>query len=158
MLGTMLQELSDVVDSFRERGIDYALCGGLAVAVHGHVRATKDIDLLVREPQIADALDVLRTLGYDIVAGPIQFQAGTSREQRLYRASRTGGPELLTVDLLVVTPILEDVWLGREVLDWGGRELRAVSLAGLTRMKLMAGRRQDLADLENLGVEVPDDV
>ena len=31
-----------------EAGVDYALCGGLAVAAHGAPRATRDIDLLGR--------------------------------------------------------------------------------------------------------------
>ena len=61
---------------------------------------------------------------------------------------------MLTVDLLLVTPVLEDVWASREVFEWEGRRVTVVSLAGLTKMKRMAGRDQDLADLENLGVEV----
>ena len=30
-------------------GVDYALCGALALAIHGAPRATKDIDLIARE-------------------------------------------------------------------------------------------------------------
>ena len=36
-------------------GVDYALAGGLAVAVWGAPRATKDIDLLVRPDQVVAA-------------------------------------------------------------------------------------------------------
>ncbi|HEU4419167.1 MAG TPA: hypothetical protein VFT55_09530 [Planctomycetota bacterium] len=32
---------------FEELGIPYAICGGLAVFVHGHERMTKDVDVLV---------------------------------------------------------------------------------------------------------------
>lgn len=32
-----------------ELGIDYAICGGLAVSAHGHRRTTSDIDILVTE-------------------------------------------------------------------------------------------------------------
>jgi hypothetical protein len=35
-------ELLKIVVSLDKAGIDYALCGGLAVAVHGHPRMTKD--------------------------------------------------------------------------------------------------------------------
>ncbi|MFQ5504678.1 MAG: hypothetical protein ACE5F1_07780 [Planctomycetota bacterium] len=31
----------------RELGIPYAICGGLAVAAHGHVRVTQDVDILL---------------------------------------------------------------------------------------------------------------
>ena len=40
-------ELAAIVAALDEAGIPYALCGGLAVAVHGHARATQYIDLLV---------------------------------------------------------------------------------------------------------------
>lgn len=39
-------ELLKIVRSLDQAGIDYALNGGLAVAVHGYVRATKDIEAL----------------------------------------------------------------------------------------------------------------
>ena len=59
--------------------------------------------------------------------------------------------------LLVVTPILEDVWESRQVFSWMNKEVSVVSLEWLTKMKLMAGRHQDLADLENLGIALDDE-
>ena len=43
----LVAELQSIARAFDRDGVEFALCGGLAVAVHGHVRATKDIDLLV---------------------------------------------------------------------------------------------------------------
>ena len=40
-------ELFLIVETLERGGVEYALCGGMAVAVHGYVRATKDIDLLI---------------------------------------------------------------------------------------------------------------
>ena len=44
----LYEEFLGLVEGLDQRSIDYALCGGLAVAVHGSPRSTIDIDLLVR--------------------------------------------------------------------------------------------------------------
>ncbi|HEX2639242.1 MAG TPA: hypothetical protein VHL50_01665 [Pyrinomonadaceae bacterium] len=38
-MSPLIEELRQLVAVFNERGIDFALCGGLAVAAHGLVRA-----------------------------------------------------------------------------------------------------------------------
>ena len=43
----LFRELTSLLSALDEEGIDYALCGGLAMAVHGYPRATVDIDLLI---------------------------------------------------------------------------------------------------------------
>lgn len=75
---------------------------------------------------------------------------GTSQETHLFRVSRADGAERVTLDLLLVTPILEEVWSDREVIDLEGQSLRLVSRAGLIKMKQLAGRPQNLADIEAL--------
>lgn len=54
-------ELLLITNTLSAARIDYALCGGVAVAVHGYPRATRDIDLLIREEDLAD----LQALGLD---------------------------------------------------------------------------------------------
>ena len=51
----LIAELEQLVDALHADAAEYALCGGLALAVHGHPRATKDIDLLVRAEAVLDA-------------------------------------------------------------------------------------------------------
>jgi predicted nucleotidyltransferase len=151
---SLIEDFRALVTTLERRGIDYAACGGMAVIIHGHVRATTDIDLLVLEPDKDRILNVLAELGFTFVAGPIPFDSGTDRARILFRASRIDGADVLTVDLLLVTPVLEGAWRSRQEFEWDGDRVRVVSLEGLTSMKLLAGRHQDLADLENLGVEV----
>ena len=43
----ILEELRAVTASLDQEGIDYALCGGLAMAVYDLPRATLGIDLLI---------------------------------------------------------------------------------------------------------------
>ena len=53
-------ELRRIVGALDGDEIDYALCGGVALAIHGIPRATLDVDLLVRA---ADVDRVRRALG-----------------------------------------------------------------------------------------------
>jgi hypothetical protein len=51
---TIYDELTGILQSLEGASIDYALVGGLAVAVWGAPRATKDIDLIIqRQPDPA---------------------------------------------------------------------------------------------------------
>lgn len=57
------RQLEQVVGAFTEAGLPFALIGGLALAPHGVVRATQDIDLLVDSSQADPADRVLIRLG-----------------------------------------------------------------------------------------------
>ena len=142
-----------VIDALRKAGVDYALCGGLAVAVHGYPRATKDMDLLIREADLDRIRKSLEPVGYTVEAGIIPFDIGKPTERRVFRVSKIEGSELMTVDLILVSGFLEEVWSDREKHDLEGSELGVVSLKGLRTMKSIAGRPQDLADLAQLGSE-----
>lgn len=40
-------EFLGVLDALTGAGLDHAVCGGFAVAIHGYPRLTQDIDLLI---------------------------------------------------------------------------------------------------------------
>ena len=143
-------ELLKIVRCLNDANIDYGLVGGLAVAVHGYVRATKDIDILIRHSALAEARNALAPIGYDLDAGIFKFDQGTEKETQLFRVSRADGPTLTTLDLMLVTPILEEVWNAREAVKAYDTEIKVVSKAALIKMKELAGRYQDLADIESL--------
>ncbi|MDP3233040.1 MAG: hypothetical protein Q8S33_20575 [Myxococcales bacterium] len=46
----LFDEFGRIIDVLNANGVEYAVCGGVAVNLLGHVRATRDIDLLVRKP------------------------------------------------------------------------------------------------------------
>jgi hypothetical protein len=144
------EELFLIVDTLDRGGVEYALCGGMAVAVYGYVRATKDIDLLIRAEDLDTAERVLAEVGYDLTSGILPFDTGLPTERRVFRVNKAEGRDFLTLDLILVSPFLQDVWATREQHLVEGRRLQVVSLAGLTKMKRVAGRPQDLADLHYL--------
>lgn len=147
------QELFAVLDALTAARIEHAICGGFAVAIHGYPRLTKDIDLLIQQPDLERARTSLATLGYTLDAGLLTFAAGTSGERRLGRVSKTIGSDLITVDLLLVEPLFGEVWRGREQHQLPGRTVTVISRAGLARMKRAAGRPRDLDDLQQLGID-----
>lgn len=151
----LYEELGKIVDAFTEASLDYAVCGGVAVAFHGYPRFTKDIDVLMREADVPRSLDLLDRIGYTERSGKIPFE-----KYDLYRTSKVEGADVLTVDLIAVSSALQEAWEQRMLFAWEGRTLRVVSGEGLAAMKRMAGRSQDLLDLEKLGFadESTDDI
>ncbi|MGM0490950.1 MAG: nucleotidyl transferase AbiEii/AbiGii toxin family protein [Planctomycetota bacterium] len=143
-------ELFSVLDALDAEGIPYALCGGLALAVHGCPRFTKDIDLLVQEKDMRRLEATVRRLGFDVPSGWIVFGRGTAREQRLYRIVKAEDDRHLALDLVMVTETQRRNWDTRQTLDLGDRRIVAVSREGLIRMKRNTGRTQDQADVEGL--------
>ena len=55
-------ELQSLVAAFDENHIDYALCGGMAMAVHGHLRMTIDIDLLILSESLDSVFAIAKSL------------------------------------------------------------------------------------------------
>lgn len=144
----LYEELRAVAAAFEAADLDHAFCGGVALAVHGHPRATTDLDVLMLEASVEEAKRLLAAIGYRLEAAPMEFTSGI----RVHRVSRVEGADLMTVDILVAAGVLDGPWEGRERIPWGDGAMRVVSRDGLIAMKRLAGRAQDLADLEALGV------
>jgi hypothetical protein len=148
----LIAELENLIDAFDRDGIEYALCGGIALGVHGYVRATQDIDMLVPSEQLDRALATAKGAGFDVPARKIVFGLKTGRPREIHRVSKLD-PEtsdLLPLDLMVVAHEYAEVWNARMKVAWRQRNLAVVSRDGLATMKRLAGRPQDLADLAKL--------
>ena len=142
----LFDELTSLAGALERAGIEYALAGGLAVAVWGVPRATQDIDLLVRGEALPAALEVTHRLGFVTRALPMRFDDG----MEVQRVSKTDGNELLVLDLILVNANFESVWGTRQRLPIEGGGIWVVSRDGLIQMKVAAGRPQDLADVHRL--------
>jgi len=148
------QELRAIVAALNAEGVDYALCGGLALAVHAEPRATKDIDLLVHPDDLARIMVILRALGYRIEAAPMEFSSGLE----MRRVSKIEQEEVFTLDLVMVNRLLQEIWETRQQVKLTDQPLWVVSKTGLIAMKEIAGRPQDLVDILSLrGGESDDD-
>ncbi len=145
------EELLELVSELERENISYALCGGLALAVYDVIRATVDIDLLVLTQDLDNALETAQKLGFDFLAIPMFFAQG---KVQIHRASKidseTDFP--LSIDFLLVTEELRDVWTARRRIELEGRKAWVVSRDGLIRLKMLRGSAQDMDDIQKLGV------
>ncbi len=140
------QELKDIVSALESRKIDYALCGGVALAIHGAPRATQDIDLLVLPADVDRLREAARACGFTFESLPMDFSSGVTVQR--FTKLVEGQPFML--DALFVTGPLETVWAGRQVAEFEGGTVRVVSREGLISLKLAAGRPQDLVDVQRI--------
>jgi hypothetical protein len=92
---------------------------------------------------------VARAAGYRIEAGPMILRGGAVEMHRLSKPDPERG-DLLSLDLLVVTPALAAVWETRERVDWEHGSLPVVSRRGLVAMKRLRGSGQDEDDIRAL--------
>jgi hypothetical protein len=146
----LVDELHAITAALTAAGIRYAVCGGVAVTLHGATRSTKDIDLLVSPNDVQRTLEVVRPLGYVFAALPMTFDEGTERERHVQRVSKIEGSEHLLLDLLIADAAFEGALDDRVEVQLPLGPMAVVSRAVLVRMKRLAGRAQDLADLEKL--------
>jgi hypothetical protein len=62
--GKVYETLQRLARNLPNAGIDYALIGGMALAIHGYVRLTQDVDLLMNEAGLAQFQRMLVGRGY----------------------------------------------------------------------------------------------
>ena len=86
----LLRALERLVGVLNERKTDYALIGGLGVAVRGPVRATRDIDMVLSIPQVEfpRLLESLADQGFQL---DVYSAIRTWNEQHLLEFA-SGGP------------------------------------------------------------------
>jgi hypothetical protein len=146
----LVDELHAIAAAFVGAGIRYAICGGLAVTMHGAPRMTKDIDILVDPEDLPRAVETVRPLGYMFAALPMVFDEGSVRERHVQRISKIVGGDHLVLDLLLAKASLARFLDGRVEVVLPEGVLAVVSREALLAMKRLAGRRQDQADIEKL--------
>jgi hypothetical protein len=95
----LVDELHAVVAALRGGGIVHAVCGGVAVTIHGATRSTKDIDIVVRRADVDRVLEIVRPLGYTYAALPMAFDLGTARQRHVKRMKRLAGRNLDLADI-----------------------------------------------------------
>lgn len=144
--------------------VEHIIIGGLAVSAHGHVRPSKDLDIvpnpsrenLVRLTEALADANAADSRAADL--DPSEFPMSALRIDDLLQ----GGNFCVVTDLGDIDVFqwvsgieAENLYaeLDRDALPGSveGIPVRVCSLTHLRAMKRAAGRAQDLADLERLG-------
>lgn len=141
-------ELRQLVLRLNAEEVPYALCGALALAVHGYPRATLDIDLLALAGSGERIRRCAHECGFTLKAAPMQFADGKVWIERWSKVF-PGEEDILMLDVLSLAPEVEQT-MEFESVEWQGTSLVAVTRESLSRLKMLRGSTQDLADVEKL--------
>ncbi len=140
-------DFKEFIQSLNDNAVRYLVVGGYAVALHGHPRYTKDIDIWVDlERGNAERLvQAIRQFGFDSLGLKAEdFLEPDQIIQLGYPPSR--------IDLITSLPGVEfDACLEARVeVIMDEVKVNFIDLENLRKNKKASGRLQDLADLENL--------
>jgi len=148
----MNRDFRDLLAEFNAHGVDFLIVGAHALAAHGHIRATKDLDVWIRaEPGNARrVLLALKSFG-----APLQDLTETD----LVQPGLTFQIGVAPVRVDVVTSIdgvtFSEAWPARFQTAFGDQPVAVLSRRHLIRNKRATGRTQDLADAEWLEAASP---
>ena len=143
----MNRDFRDLLAEFNARQVEFLLVGAHALAAHGHVRATRDLDIWVRpSPENANrVLEAVRAFGAplhdltekDLATPGVIFQIGV---------------EPIRIDVLTVIDGVQfdEAWAERMISQYGDQPVGVLSREHLMKNKLTVARTQDLADVEAL--------
>jgi predicted nucleotidyltransferase len=143
------QDYTDLLHELLDAGAEFVVVGGWAVAVHGHGRATDDLDLLVR-PTLENAVRVYEAL--QRYGAPLAAHGVTAD---LFATERYGyriGVKPILIEILTTVSGIDFDEANRDriVVNIAGRAVPFIGRSALLANKRAAGRAKDLADIEAL--------
>jgi hypothetical protein len=142
-------DFRDLLIELADAGAEFVLVGGHAVAFHGHPRATKDMDILIRA-DTSNAERVYRALA--AFGAPLEtFQVGAADFATYDGVLQVGLPPRRVDILNRADGITYDEAIAeRASFTLEGRTIQVIGRAALLKNKRAAGRTQDIADIEAL--------
>jgi hypothetical protein len=141
------QDFKEFIQLLNDNQVNYLVIGGYAVAIHGHPRYTKDIDIWIEisEENSQKIITALTEFGFGSLGLTAQdFQEPHQIIQLGYPPNRIDlitspdGIDFQTCYDSKIEVMLDDI------------AVKFIDLDNLKKNKLASGRLQDLADLENL--------
>jgi hypothetical protein len=142
------KDFEELFHILNARSVDYVIVGGYAVAFHGYVRATKDIDVLFRNTpgNIENLIGALSDFGLtgEHIKRPLFSEAGS--------IIRLGvSPVMLELINAVSGLTFDQIWECRVKGLYGDASVFYISREHLLVNKRASGRPRDLLDIEELG-------
>jgi hypothetical protein len=140
-------DFKELLLAFNAHNVEYLIVGAHALAAHGHVRATKDLDLWV-QPETTNAQKVIQALS-DFGAPLSGLTADDlSRKGTIFQIG------LPPIRIDIITNIdgveFEEAWPDRLETLFGGVPAFVISRHHLIINKKNSARLQDLADVQQL--------
>jgi hypothetical protein len=143
----MNQDFLDLLGALSDAEVRFLIVGGYAVGVHGHPRATKDLDVWVEaSPENAARLMAALRAFVAPIGGLTEADFATPGTGFMM------GRPPSRIDILTQIAGLEfgSAWGRRITRMFDGRACPVISIEDLITNKRAAGRPQDLADVDEL--------
>lgn len=137
----------EFIQSLSVNQVRYLIVGGYAVALHGHPRYTKDMDVWI-EASLENATKIVKALEH-FGFGSLGLKEGDFLVPQ--QVIQLGHPPN-RVDILnnIAGVDFAHCYASRVAVDLDGLTVDFIDLDNLKKNKRATGRTQDLADLENL--------
>ncbi|HMI90240.1 MAG TPA: nucleotidyltransferase [Polyangiales bacterium] len=143
----MHQDFKDLLSEFNAHGVEYLVVGAHALAAHGHVRATKDMDVWVRPTRdnAQRVMSALAAFGAPAHGASIEDFSGPDFVLQI-------GVQPIRIDVLTsITGVtFDEAWPARLRATFDGAPVGVLSKEHLIQNKSATGRPQDLADVDFL--------
>jgi hypothetical protein len=150
-----------ILSALERANARYIVVGGFAVILHGHLRATADLDLVIdlSSDNCQRALQALSAVGLrprlpvamQQFADPVVRRDWVLHRNMLVFQLWDPANELRTVDVFVQEPMdFETMWAESVNKSIHGDNIRIASIPHLIEMKRKAGRARDLDDIAAL--------
>ncbi len=141
------QDFKEFIQLLNENQVKYLVIGGYAVAIHGHPRYTKDIDIWIEisDDNANKLVTTLTQFGFESLGVTTQdFQTANQIIQLGYPPNR--------IDLITNPDGIDfqTCYDSKIEVNLNDVPVKFINLDNLKKNKLASGRLQDLADLENL--------
>lgn len=148
-MNELFDDFRDLLVELHDAGAEFVVVGGHAVAFHGHPRATKDLDVLVR-PSPENAERVYRALA-SFGAPPEAFEVGVDDFASYDGILQIGLPPR-RIDIINRASGIsfDEAVAAGECFEVVGRSVLVIGREALLKNKRASGRPQDLADVAAL--------
>lgn len=140
-------DLREFVELLNSKNVEYVIVGGHAVALHGFVRFTGDIDFFVRRTveNAARILDALAEFGFGDVG--LDEEALVGEDSVIQLGHPPNRIDLLTS---ISAVSFDEAWESRISGELDGLAVSYLARDLLLRNKRASGRAKDMADVEEL--------
>jgi predicted nucleotidyltransferase len=141
------QDFKEFLQSLNDHSIKYLLIGGYAVAYHGYIRNTADIDVWIAgsPDNIQSIIVALQVFGFPADDRTAQALSDPRNIIRMGNAP-------LRIEVFTAIPGVDfpTCYAQRIEAEIDGIRVPIIDLANLKLNKAASGRQKDLADLQNL--------
>jgi predicted nucleotidyltransferase len=138
----------DMFRKFDEKGLDYVIIGGVALLMHGVVRLTADLDLMValEQDNLRKLIDAMAELGYrpripepaEALLDPAKRQCWIDQKNMEVFSFYEPDQPMALVDIII-----------REPVDYRALRARAVMM-GIDELSVPVASREDLIALKRI--------